>query len=79
MSLSIEDVKDLVRVQLGAKKVEPHDRIMEDLGAESADIVNIIAAMEDRYHILIEEEEIGDIRTVEDLFVLAQGKLQSKQ
>jgi acyl carrier protein len=78
MSLSIDEIKDLVRVQLGLKQVKSEDRIIEDLGAESADIVNIIAALEDKFQILIPEEEIGDIRTVEDLFVLTQSKLQSK-
>lgn len=78
MSLSIDEIKDLVRVQLGLKQVKLEDRIIEDLGAESADIVNIIAALEDKFQILIPEEEIGDIRTVEDLFVLTQSKIQSK-
>lgn len=78
MSLSIDEIKDLVRVQLGLKQVKSEDRIIEDLGAESADIVNIIAALEDKFQIRIDEEEIGDIRTVEDLFVLTQSKLQSK-
>ena len=78
MSLSIDEIKDLVRVQLGLKQVKSEDRIIEDLGAESADIVNIIAALEDKFQILIPEEEIGDIRTVEDLFVLTQSKIQSK-
>jgi len=78
MSLSIDEIKDLVRVQLGLKQVKSEDRIIEDLGAESADIVNIIAALEDKFQIRIDEEEIGDIRTVEDLFVLTQSKIQSK-
>jgi acyl carrier protein len=78
MSLSIDEINDLVRIQLGVKQVNSVDRIIEDLGAESADIVNIIAALEDKFQILIDEEEIGDIRTVEDLFDLTQSKLQAK-
>lgn len=78
MSLSIDEIKNLVRIQLGVKQVKAEDRIIEDLGAESADIVNIIAALEDKYQIRIDEEEIGDIRTVADLVDLTQNKLQEK-
>ena len=78
MSLSIDEINDLVRIQLGVKQVHSVDRIIEDLGAESADIVNIIAALEDKFQILIPEEEIGDIQTVEDLFDLTQSKLREK-
>jgi acyl carrier protein len=78
MSLSIDEIINLVRIQLGVKQVKAEDRIIEDLGAESADIVNIIAALEDKYQIRIDEEEIGDIRTVADLVDLTQNKLQAK-
>ena len=78
MSLSITEIEQMVGVQLGVKTVRKEALIIEDLGAESADIVNIIAALEDRYHILIDEEEIGAIRTVEDLFALTRSKIEEK-
>lgn len=78
MSLCLDEIKDLVRVHLGAKKISPEDRIYEDLGAESADVVNIIAALEDRYQIRIDEEEIGEIKTVGDLVELTLGRYKGK-
>lgn len=74
--IKIEEIIDLVKVQLGAKQVKKENHIVEDLGAESADIVNIIASVEDKYHIKIDEGEIGDIQTVVHLFELVQHKLQ---
>ncbi len=65
---SIEEIAALVSVQLGRRDVRGEDRIVEDLGAESADVVNIIAAVEDKYHITLGESELSAIRTVADLY-----------
>jgi acyl carrier protein len=67
MAVTIDDVLSLVAVQLGRKRVAAEDRLVEDLGAESLDLVNIVAALEDLYGIDIPEEEIADLRTVADL------------
>ena len=68
MSATIGDIMTLVRVQLGVREISAQDRFMEDLGAESADLVNIIAAAEDKYHISFDETDIARIRTVNDLY-----------
>lgn len=56
-------------LQLGIDRVEDDNLIMEELGAESADIVNIIAAVETRFNIFISEEDIASIRTIQDLYL----------
>ena len=68
MQVDLEDVARLVAVQLGRRRVAAGDRIVEDLGAESLDVVNVIASVEDRYQIEILESEVADIYTVADLF-----------
>ena len=65
-----ETVLELVAAQLGAKAVRSEDRIVEDLGAESMDIVNIIGAVEERYALHIDEAELPAIRTIGDLAAL---------
>lgn len=69
-------VKELIAVQLGAVSVDENDRIVEDLGAESMDIVNIIAAVEERYDIHIEESLLPDIATVGDLVGLVRRQVE---
>ena len=54
-------------LQLGINRVEYGNLILEELGAESADIVNIIAAVEAKFNIFISEEDIANIRTIQDL------------
>lgn len=66
--MKIEDIERMVCLQLGLKKVAPGDRLVEDLGAESVDVVNLISAIEDRFDIDIDEDEIDRISTVSDLF-----------
>jgi acyl carrier protein len=62
-----ERIQELIALQLGRPQVGPRDRLIEDLGAESMDIVNIIAALEECFEIEISETVLSRVRTVEDL------------
>ena len=73
--ISIEDIKELVALQLGVRAVAEQDRLMEDLGAESADVANIVAAVEEKYHIVVKESEIARIFTPTDLFELVRKRV----
>lgn len=73
--VTIDEIKRLVSVQLGVKHIREEDLFMEDLGAESADLVNIIAAVEEKYRVTIGEAEISGIRSVFDLYKHVQDLL----
>jgi acyl carrier protein len=79
----MEQVQTLVRLQLGRRLVSAEDRFMEDLGAESPDLVNIIAAAEDKFSISFGEADISRVHTVKELYELiknfcgVQGALDS--
>jgi acyl carrier protein len=75
VTASLDEVRRLVAVQLGRRTVAPGDRLVEDLGAESMDLVNLVAATEERYGIEVAEEEISDLRTVADLHRLVAARL----
>jgi acyl carrier protein len=62
-----EEIQGLVGRQLGLRDVRLEDDIAADLGAVSADIINIVAAIEDLYKVEIGEEELPDISTVDQL------------
>ncbi len=72
MTSEANGIVELVAAQLGAGSVRETDRIVEDLGAESMDIVNIIAEVEERYAIHIDESVLPNISTVGDLIALAR-------
>ena len=79
MSVTVSEVCALVAYQLGHIKVAAEDHIVEDLGAESADVINIIAAIEEKYSILIEDTEIPDLLTVHDLLRLIRERTAGHQ
>jgi len=73
--ISMEDIKKLVALQLGIRLVAEDARLVEDLGAESADVANIVAAVEEKYHIVVKESEIAKIFTPVDLFELVRKRV----
>ena len=70
-----KEICEMVELQLGKRDVQPNDRLAEDLGAESADLANLVSRVEERYGIFIKESEIARIFTPADLFILVQEKL----
>jgi len=66
---SIEDkVKAIIVEQLGISEdeVKPEASFIDDLGADSLDIVELVMAMEEEFEIEIPDEEAENIKTVGD-------------
>mgnify|MGYP006289242923 CR=1 FL=1 len=66
---SIEDkVKAIIVDQLGCREeeVKPEKSFIDDLEADSLDIVELVMAMEEQFEIEIPDEEAENIKTVGD-------------
>lgn len=74
MTITMDELLEVVRVQLGVAAVRPEHRFQEDLDAESTDLLNIVAAAEDRWGITIDEEELIELATVNDLFEMVRNR-----
>ncbi len=63
-----EKVKEIIVDQLGvdADSVTMDSSFIEDLGADSLDIVELIMSMEDQFKISIPDTEAENITTVSD-------------
>jgi acyl carrier protein len=70
MPVAKEDVLRAVRLQLGRPVARESDRLIEELGAESVDILNLVASLEQTYRIRVPEAQIAELRTVGDLHAL---------
>ena len=70
MPVAKEDVLRAVRVQLGLAEARESDRLIEELGAESVDILNLVASLEQAYRVRVPEAQIAELRTVGDLHAL---------
>ena len=67
--MSIENrVRSIIADQLGISEdeIKPEAKFIEDLGADSLDIVELIMAMEEEFQTEIPDEEAEKIRTVGD-------------
>lgn len=71
----VEELQKLVAAILGVPEVSPSDRLAEDLGAESMDVVNIVASVEERHGITFDDDELAHVRTVGDLYYATQAAL----
>ena len=64
-----QKVKEIICEQLGEseEEVTPQASFIEDLGADSLDIVELVMALEEEYDMEISDEEAEKIRTVQDV------------
>jgi acyl carrier protein len=62
-------VREKIAEQLGvaADEVKPESSFIEDLGADSLDIVELVMALEEEFNIEISDEDAEKIRTVKDV------------
>ena len=72
---TFEKVRDIVVEQLGveADEVQIESTFIDDLGADSLDIVELIMAFEEEFNIEIPDESAEKIKTVEDVVKYIDG------
>jgi acyl carrier protein len=61
-------VKGIIAEQLGVseEEIKATSSFIEDLGADSLDIVELVMAMEEEFEVEIPDEEAENIKTVQD-------------
>jgi acyl carrier protein len=61
-------VKSIIADQLGVgeDEIKPESSFIEDLGADSLDIVELVMAMEEEFEVEIPDEEAENIKSVGD-------------
>ncbi len=65
----IDKVKELLAEQLGidAKTINDDSNILEDLGADSLDIIEMLMTLEDEYGVTIPDDKINQVKTVKEV------------
>ena len=74
-----EKVKSIIVEQLGvpAEDVNPEASFIEDLGADSLDIVELIMALEEEYDVEISDEDAEKIQSVGDAVKYVENNVSS--
>ena len=64
-----EKIAGLIEMQLPVSKdqIKPESRLVEDLGADSANIMILICDIESEFDIQVENEMLAKITTVDDI------------
>ena len=69
MSVSVfERLQKIIAEQLAIDEddIRPDSDIIDDLGADSLDIVDLVMSIEDEFHVEIPDEAVEEMRTVDD-------------
>jgi len=72
----IDDIKEVVVEQLSVNIDEVKDdaKFVEDLGADSLDVVELVMALEEKFDIEIPDDEAEKIATVADVVTYVESK-----
>jgi acyl carrier protein len=54
-------------LNIPVEKVSPEAKIVDDLGADSLDVVELLSQLEDEYGIMIPDDEVESLITVADV------------
>lgn len=80
MASAVESkVREIICEQLGVSdsEVTPEASFIEDLGADSLDIVELVMALEEEYNMEISDDEAEKIRSVQDVVHYIENHKQS--
>ena len=64
-----EKVREMLAKQLNLpeSKITLESDVVKDLGADSLDVVELLIALEDNYGVSIPEDDIVNVKTVQDI------------
>src|SRR5881398_3031875 len=76
-----EKVKDIIVEQLGVnpEQVTPTASFIEDLGADSLDIVELVMAFEEEFSVEVPDEDAEKLQTVGDVIKYIQERAKPKE
>jgi acyl carrier protein len=65
----LEKIREMLAEALNVSidKVTPDAKIVDDLGADSLDVVELLSQLEDEYNVTIPDEEVETLVTVADV------------
>lgn len=70
-----DEVRDVVVEQLSVAPdaVKLESKIIEDLGADSLDVVELVMALEEKFEVEIPDSEAEKLKTIQDVVSFVEG------
>lgn len=77
----LEELREIVARQLDVdgEKVTPGARIIDDLKADSLDLVELVMDIEQTFDVEIPDEDFGKFATVAELITYIEKKIEKKK
>ena len=74
--MEFEKMQDIIAEVMNVPKedITPDTKFVDDLGADSLDLFELVMALEDEYNIEIPAEELTDLETVGDVIEYLKGR-----
>ena len=65
----LEQIIEIISKQLktDADQITPETNIMEDLGADSLDVVELLMAIEETFGVTVPDEDVQGLKTIQDI------------
>ena len=72
-------IVEIIATQLGIDQADitPQANVVDDLGADSLDVVELIMALEEEFSLEIPDEEAEKIKNVQDIFTYMESALKA--
>lgn len=76
MNITFESVRDIITETLscGGEEITLDTRLVEDLEADSLELVELAMALQEELGITIEDEDMAKLKTVRDVLEYSQSK-----
>jgi len=74
-NITEDDIKNIIKDQLSVSEVNDSDRLVDDLFADSLDIVELLLRFEDEYGVEIQEGELPGNCKVKEIVDLVLSKV----
>lgn len=71
----LDQIKDIIAKQLRteADKISSDTNIMEDLGADSLDVVELLMAIEENFGVTVPDEDVPKMKTPGDIVAYVEA------
>lgn len=63
------------QLQIDVDRIDGSSKVMEDLGADSLDVVEMLMTMEESFGISVPDEDIEDLITVNDVVAYVESNM----
>ena len=80
MSFVLQKVQEILSYQfsLNETEIQPETKLKLELGADSSDLLEIMATFEITFNIEIGYEDVNDIETVQDIITYIENKKDAR-